>query len=46
MKEAIGMLRWRLFGGLTRHYDIMVPDQAEIVYRDGMTAIIQRGGEA
>lgn len=46
MRDAIKMLYWRLSGGFTRHYEIAVPDQAEIVYRDSTTAIIQRGGEA
>jgi hypothetical protein len=46
MRDAIRMLHWRIFSGITHHYEIMVPDQAEIIYRDSTTAIIQRGGEA
>jgi hypothetical protein len=41
---------WRFFldgaGPATKHYEIGVPDQSEIVYRDQTTAIIRRGGEA
>lgn len=44
MKEALKTILWQLLGGRTTHYEIAVPDQSEIVYRDSLKAVIERGG--
>lgn len=45
MREILRMAAWRLFGGgRVEHFELGVPDQSEIIYRDSLTAVIERGG--